>query len=131
MSLYGATIVSAATPEGTPGEAGMPSVARPRAGLGEQRVGVAVVAARELEDPVAREGAREAERAHRRLGPGRDEPHLLDRRHGVDDLGGQLDLGLGRGAEARPASAASRTASTVSGSACPKRSGPHDITQSR
>ena len=29
-----------------------------------------------------------------------------------------------------PSSAASRTASTVSGSACPKSSAPHDITQS-
>jgi hypothetical protein len=29
-----------------------------------------------------------------------------------------------------PSSAASRTASTVSGSACPKMSGPHDMTQS-
>ena len=30
-----------------------------------------------------------------------------------------------------PRRAASRTASTVSASACPKRSGPHDMTQSR
>ncbi len=30
-----------------------------------------------------------------------------------------------------PRSAASRTASTVSGSACPKSSGPHESTQSR
>ena len=43
-----------------------------------------------------------AGRAHRRLGAGRDEPHLLDRRHGVDDLLGELDLALGRRAERRP-----------------------------
>ena len=74
-----------------------------RARLGEERVGVAVVAAGELEHAVAaREGAREPERRHRRLGARGDEPHLLDRRHGVDDLGRELDLALGRRAEARP-----------------------------
>ena len=66
-----------------------------RAGGGEQRVGVTVVAARELEDPVAAGGAAgEADRAHRRLGPRGDEAHLLDRRHRVDDLLGELDLAL-------------------------------------
>ena len=116
-SLYGTTIVSAAAPVGTPGEEGIPSVARPGAGAREQRVGVAVVAAGELEDPVAlRERARQPQRAHRGLGPGGDEPHLLDRGHGVDDLRGELDLRLGRRAE-RSCRAAPppRTASTVSG----------------
>src|SRR5581483_4240082 len=75
-----------------------------RAGAREQRVGMAVVAAGELEDPVAlREAAREAERAHRRLRPRRDEPHLLDRRHRVRDLGRELHLRLGGRAEARAA----------------------------
>ena len=74
------------------------------AGAREQRVGVAVVAAGGLEDPVAiRERASEPQRAHPRLGARRDEPHLLDRRHRVDDLRGELDLGLGRRAEARAA----------------------------
>ena len=64
---------------------------------------MAVVAALELEDPVARVNApRDADRAHRRLGARRDEPHHLDRRDGVDDLLRQLDLALGRRAEARP-----------------------------
>ncbi len=71
-----------------------------RAGADEHRVGVAVVAAGELDHAVAaRRRAREPHRAHRRLGAGGDEAHHLHRRHRVDDLGGQLDLGLGRGAE--------------------------------
>ena len=45
-------------------ESGMPSVATPRSGRGEERVGVAVVAAGELHDLVATgEAAREAQRA--------------------------------------------------------------------
>ena len=80
-------------PEG--GEAG--------AGLGEQRVGVAVVAARELEDAVAvGRAAREPDRAHRGLRAGRDQPHLLHRRHRVHDLLGEVHLPLGRRAEGRP-----------------------------
>ena len=64
-----------------------PERGEPGAGAREQRVDVAVVAAGELEDPVAvGDAAREADRAHRRLRAGRDEPHQLDRRHRVDDL---------------------------------------------
>ena len=74
-----------------------------RARAREQCVSVAVVAARELEDPVSRrERAGEPDRAHRRLGPRRDEPDLLDRRHRVDDLRCELDLRFCRRAEARP-----------------------------
>ena len=103
-SLYGTTIVSAAAPVGTPGDAGIAERREARAGAREQRVGVAVVAAGRLEDPVAmRERARETQRAHRRLRPRGDEAHLLDRRHGVDDLRRELDLRLGRGAVARAA----------------------------
>ena len=75
---------------------------QPRAAAREQRVDVAVVVAGELDHAVApRRGAREANGAHRRLGAGRDEPHHLDRGHGVDDLGGEVDLSLGRRAERR------------------------------
>ena len=70
-----------------------------------QRVGVAVVAAGELDDSIsARERAGQPNRAHRRLRARRHEPHLLDRRDCVDDLRGELDLRLGRRAEARPMS---------------------------
>ena len=63
-----------------------------------------MVAAGELEHAVAPgEAAREPDRAHRGLGAGGDEAHHLDRRHRVDDLLRELDLGLGRGAEGRPA----------------------------
>ena len=89
---------------GTPGEDGMPCVARPGAGLGEQAVDVAVVGAGELDQPLAAGGrAREPDRAHRRLGARRGHPQHLDRRHAVGDQLGQLDLGGGRGAERRPA----------------------------
>ena len=67
--MYGATTVSAVAPPGTPAVAGTPSVAGPGAGLGEQRVGVPVVAAGELEDAVAlRRAARQPDRGHRGLG---------------------------------------------------------------
>ena len=52
-SLYGQTIVSAAAPVGTPGDDGDAERRQTRAGAREQRVGVAVVAAGELDDPVA------------------------------------------------------------------------------
>ena len=77
---------------------------QPRAGAREQRVDVAVVVAGELDQPVAaRRGARQPHGAHRGLGAGGDEAHHLDRRHGVHDLGREVDLALGRGAERRPA----------------------------
>ena len=71
-----------------------------RARLDEQRIGVAVVAALELDDHVAAGGAaRQAQRAHRCLGPRADQAHLLDARHEGDDCLGELDLALGRCAE--------------------------------
>ncbi len=72
-----------------------------RAGVGEQRVDVAVVATGKAEHAVAprcRPG--EPDGAHRRLRPRGHEPHLLDRGEGRDDLGGEVDLGLGRRSEA-------------------------------
>ena len=76
----------------------------PGARAREQRIDVTVVAARELEDAITlREAAREPQRAHRGLRAGRDEPNPLDRRHCVDDLLRELDLGLGRRAERRAA----------------------------
>src|SRR6185503_2227776 len=68
------------------------------------RVDMAVVAARELDHAVAAShGPGKPQRAHRRLRARADEPHHLDRRHGVDDLAGELDLRLGGRAEGRPA----------------------------
>ncbi|MPM32914.1 hypothetical protein SDC9_79481 [bioreactor metagenome] len=69
------------------------------AGGDEQRVDVAVVAALELDHLVPAGGAAgQPQGGHRRLGAGVDQPDLLDRGAG-DDLGGQVDLGAGRGAE--------------------------------
>ena len=59
-----------------------------------------VIAARELQDPVAAgEGPRNPDRAHRRLGAGGDEPDTLDRRHCVHDLLGEENLPLSGRAE--------------------------------
>ena len=70
------------TSAGTPALVGLPKVAQARAGLDQQRVGMAVVAALELDDLVAAGGAaRQPQRAHRRLGARADQAHLLDRRH--------------------------------------------------
>ncbi len=71
-------------------------------GPDEERVGVPVVAAREGEHAAAPgERAREPERRHRRLGSRADQPDHLHGGDGVDDLRGELDLALRRGAEAR------------------------------
>ncbi len=64
----------------------------------------AVVGALELRDErSAGERARRPDREHRRLRAGAGEPQALDRRDAAPDLLGQLDLGLGRGREGRPA----------------------------
>ena len=66
---------------GHPAEPARPERRHTAAAAGEQRVGVAVVAAGELHDPVATGRAPgEAHRRHRRLGPRRDEAHHLARR---------------------------------------------------
>ena len=78
---------------------------RARARLDEQRIGVTVVAAFELDDQVAPgEPARQAQRAHRRFRTGRHQPHEFDRRHERAEHLGHLDFGFGRCAEGeRPA----------------------------
>ena len=76
----------------------------PRSGLGEQGVDVAVVAARELDDPGAPgDPAGEPDGAHRRLRARVDQPHLLHRPDPPDDLLSELDLGRRRRAERQPA----------------------------
>ena len=73
-----------------------------RARLDEQGVDVAVIVAGHLDDLVAaRDAARDPDGRHGRLGAGRDEPDLLDRRHGRGHGLGDLDLAHRRGAEAR------------------------------
>ena len=81
-------------PSGTPGEPGMPRVATPGARGHQQAVGVAVVAAVELDDlAAAGEAAGHAQRAHRGLGARRHEAHLLHRGHALHHALGQLHLG--------------------------------------
>ena len=74
----------------------------------QQVIGVAVVAAGELDDQVAPGGAaRQADGAHHRLGAGGDAAHLLEPGIGGDHRLGELDLGgagraVGRAARAPP-----------------------------
>jgi hypothetical protein len=81
----------------TPGESGMPKGRGARARLDQERIGVAVVAARELDQCGSAGGrARDARSAHRGLGAGGDEAHHVAAGHHRSDALGQLDLG-GRG----------------------------------
>ena len=85
------------------GGAGQREGGQPRARRGQQRVDVAVVAAGELHHDVAtRDAAGQPDRGHGGLGARGDEPDLVDGR-ASDDLLGELDLGLGRGAVGRAA----------------------------
>ncbi len=70
------------------------------AGLHQQRIRMAVIAALELHDLLpAGEAARETDRAHRRLGARTAHAHELDRRHQLDDLAGDDRLDFGGCAE--------------------------------
>ncbi len=74
------------------------------AAAGQQAVGVAVVAAVELDHPVPPgRAAGEAHGAHGRLGPRGDEPDLLAAGHAGADRLGQQDLAGRRRAEGRAA----------------------------
>ena len=86
---------------GDAGRARDPERREPAAGAArEQRVGVTVVAAVELDQGVLPGGrASEADRRHRGLGAGGDESHLFDRRNHRDDPLGEEDLVLRRDAE--------------------------------
>jgi hypothetical protein len=75
----------------------------PRAGLHQQAVRMAVIAAFELDQQIAPgEAARQADRAHRRFGPGAHQADHFERgQQGAQELG-HLDLALGRRAEGEP-----------------------------
>ena len=93
---------------------------------GQQAVGVAVVAAVELDHPVAAgRAAGQAHRAHGRLGARGDQPHLLAAGHPFADGLGQQDLARGRRAERRAARRGRvATASVTAGCAWPSRTAP-------
>ena len=103
-----------------------------RAGGGEQRVRVAVVAAGELEDPVA---ARERRGRAAARDIDASVPEETSRTFSTDGTASTISAASSTSASVGapkdvPRAAASVTAATTSGSACPKISGPHDITQS-
>ncbi|CFO07559.1 Uncharacterised protein [Bordetella pertussis] len=82
------------------GRAGVAESQQARAGLDQQAVGVAVVAALELDDLVAAGGAaRQADGRHGGFGARADQAHLLQRRQAGDQHFGQLHLGFGGRAE--------------------------------
>ena len=98
--LYSRTSVCCTTSGGTPARGRIAEGREARARLDQQRVGMAVVAAFELDDVLAAGGAaRQAHRAHRRFGAGAHQAHHLHRRHQREDGLGQFDLALGRRAE--------------------------------
>ena len=71
------------------------------AGFDQEAVGVAVIAAFELDDDVAAGGgAGEADGGHGGFGAGADEAHFLDGGIAGDDALGEIGLGGGGGAEA-------------------------------
>ena len=119
-----------ATPPARRALAGMPSVATPEPALDEQRVGVAVVAAGELEDPVAR-------RERRGQGaPRSSRPRCPDETSRTFSIDGQRGGDLARPARPRasvgapnvvPRARPRATASIVAGSAWPRISGPQDM----
>ena len=77
--------MSATAPGGTPAESGQPEGGHPAAAPGQQPVGVAVVAAGELDDPVpSREAAGHPDGAHGGLGPRGHQPDLLAARDALD-----------------------------------------------
>ena len=101
-SLKGAVSVSATAPGVTPGESGNPERRDAGARLHEQEIRVPVVAADELDDlrPPG-EGARDPNRAHRRLRAGAHEADELEARHRVPDETREVELERARRAEAR------------------------------
>ena len=97
------------------------------AGLDQQAIGVAVIAALELDDVFAAgEAAREADRRHGRLGAGGDEAQLLDGRQGGDDELGEIGLGAVDAPKLAPCAAACWIASTTGGKAWPRIIGPQE-----
>ncbi len=103
-SLNGATSVSATVAGVTPGESGRPSVATPEPAAARSGVGVAVVAAVELDDrSAAGRRARESHGAHRGLGAGAHESHHLERWERRHDSLREPNLELGRRAVGRAA----------------------------
>ena len=87
MLLYGNTIVSAVGGAGDTRRGRQAQRRDTRAGVGQQRVAVAVVAAGELDDlGAAGVAAGQPDRAHGGLGAGVDHAQPLDRGDAADDL---------------------------------------------
>ena len=93
---------------------------------------MAMIAAGELHDDIAAgEPAGQADRAHRRFGAARNEPHHFDRRHGIDDHLREFGFEFGRGAEAGAILKCLIVASTTAGWAWPRIIGPQEPMKSR
>ena len=100
-SSSGSTTVVSAEALGHAGAAGRAEGGQPAARLHQQAVGVAVVAAAELDGHVAAgEAARQADGAHHGLGAAADEAHLVEVRHARQEGLGQQHLAAAGGAEA-------------------------------
>jgi hypothetical protein len=103
-SLYAATSVSARSLYGHTRRVRQAERSNAAAGLDEQHIHVAVVAAGELHDLVPPGvGPRQSQRGHRRFGAAVDEADHLDGGHEADHQFGKLALQGGRSAVARAA----------------------------
>ncbi len=130
--MYGATIVSAVTAVGTPGVDGMASVATPEPALASS-------ASAWPWYPPANFRMRSRfvnARASRSALIAASVPDETRRTRSTDGNASTISAASSTSASVGapklvPRNAAARTASTVSGSAWPKSSGPHDSTQSR
>ena len=121
-------MVKCAISSGTPAEPGMPKVATPEPAFDQQAVGVAVIAALELDDVFAAgEAAGEADRRHGGFGAGADEAKLLDRRDSRPDERSARSASAGVDApKLAECAAACWMASTTGGKAWPRIIGPQE-----
>ena len=82
------------------GAGGVAQSGQARAGFDQQRIGMAVVAALELDELAAARGpARQADGRHGRLGARADQAHHVHAGHVAQDFFGQFDFALGRRAK--------------------------------
>ena len=131
-SLNRATRVSAAVAAGTPGLSGSAKVARPAAGTDQERVGVTVVAALELDHTgPPGGGAGQTDRRCGRLGARVDHAHHLDARHQRHDRSASsTSAAVGTPNEVPRPAASGQRRRPPRGSACPRIRAPHEAMKS-
>lgn len=123
-------MVSAADAAVTPGGTGQPRGRDAGPGLGQQRVGVSVVAASKLHDDIVRPPRGRCAAPSSSLGARRDEAHLLRCRDPSPDQLGQLDLSRRGRPETRDRAWRPPARRPQPRGAHPSSAGPHEHTRS-